>query len=433
MRSKGFINNSMWMICGKIAQMILTLIIGSISARYLGPDNYGLINYGASYTALFAPIISLGLYGIIVNEIVKEPKNDGVILGTTIIMRVAAALFSTVCILLLVFMINPNHTLLLIVTALQCISIMFQWCEVFNFWCQSRFDSKTAVIIQLLAYIVASVYKIYLLISGKSVTWFAFSMGFDYIFQAICYILYFRKQGNTRLCFKVGVAKYLLKNSYHYIFSALASVIYSQIDRIMLGAMLGTTFVGLYTAAYTISSMWTFVLTAIIDSIRPVIIRARQTSLEIYKTRIIQLYSVIIYLSIVVSIAMCLFAKLIILILYGESYLRASNTVGILTWSTAFSFLGVARSIWCVCENRQKYEKYLSIAGALINVIMNFILIPFWGINGAAVATLITQIATNFLVPLGIKGMRENSIYIIKSLDVRCILNRQFIRELKKT
>lgn len=431
MKNKNFINNSAWIIGGKIIQMILTLIIGAISARYLGPSNYGLINYGASYTALFTPIIALGLYGIIVNEIVNNPIKDGVILGSAIGMRAVTAIVSSICIVGIVVVVNPNQQLLWLVTALQCTAVLFQWCDVFNYWCQARYDSKAAVIIQLFAYILTSAYKIYLLIAKKSVLWFAFSMGLDYILQAVFYVVYFQKNGQSKLSFELKKAKQLLGQSYHYVFSSLASVIYSQIDRIMLGSQISATVVGFYTAASTISSMWTFILSAIIDSVRPAIISIRKIDMRQYKYRITQLYSFIIYMSIFVSVIMCLMSRIFIIIIYGQDYLEAQVTLCILTWSTCFSYLGVARSIWCVCEGKQKYEKYLSITGAIINVILNAIMIPIWSINGAAIATLITQFATSFVVPMAIREMRENSLFIIKAFNPRCFINKEFYSVVK--
>lgn len=427
MGRRNFVNNSLWIIGGKIAQMLLTLIIGAISARYLGPSNYGLINLGAAYTALFTPIISLGLYGIIVNEIVNKPNEDGIILGSAVGLRIISAIISSICILGLVILTHPKNELLWIVTMLQCTAILFQWSDTFNYWCQSQYNSKVAVCIQLAAYIIASVYKIYLLITQKSVGWFAFSLGVDFILQAIFFVRYFQKEGNCKLRFRLQTAKRLLSQSYHYIFSSLASVVYGQIDRLMLGTMLGTAVVGLYTAAVTISSMWTFILSAIIDSVRPKIIETRRNSIELYRKRIIQLYSFIIYFSIAVSVGICFCSKYIISIIYGKEYLDSQISLCILTWGTCFSFLGVARSIWCVCEKRQKYEKYLSIIGSILNVILNTIMIPIFGMNGAAIATLITQIGTNFGFLFLIPEMRENSFYILKAFDIRCILNKEFV------
>lgn len=427
MGRRNFVNNSLWIIGGKIAQMLLTLIIGAISVRYLGPSNYGLINLGAAYTALFTPIISLGLYGIIVNEIVNKPNEDGVILGSAVGLRIISAIISSICILGLVILTHPKNELLWIITMLQCTAILFQWSDTFNYWCQSQYNSKVAVCIQVAAYIIASAYKVYLLVTQKSVEWFAFSLGLDFILQAIFFVGYFQKEGNCKLKFRLQTAKKLLSQSYHYVFSSLASVIYGQIDRLMLGTMLGTEVVGLYTAAVTISSMWTFILSAIIDSVRPKIIEIRKKSIELYRKRIIQLYSFIIYFSIAVSVGICFCSKFIIGIIYGKEYLNAQLSLCILTWGTCFSFLGVARSIWCVCERRQKYEKYLSIIGSILNVILNAIMIPLFGMNGAAIATLITQIGTNFGFLFLIPRMRENSFYILKAFDIRCILNREFV------
>lgn len=413
----GFVQNSLWMIAGKIAQMLIALVIGVISARYLGPSNYGLINYGASYTALFTPITTLGLTGIIVNELVANRTKEGKILGSAIGMRIVSALVSSICIVLIVYWLNPSNELLIAVTALQCGTILFQWSDLFNYWCQSKYISKTAVTIQLASYIMTSAYKIWLLATGKDVRWFALSMGIDYFLQAIGYVGYFNRHGASKLEFDGKEAVRLLKKSYHFIFASLASVIYNQIDRVMLGSMMNTTAVGLYTAAYTLTNVWTFVLSAIIDSMRPLIIKTRGEDYGLYKTRMIQLYSIVIYLCIVVSIGMTLLAKVGLMILYGKEYLSAAGTVGILTWATMFSFLGVARSIWSVCENKQKYEKYLTIVGAITNVILNSLLIPVWGIYGAAIATLVSQAVTNFIVAFFIPDMRENSMFIIAALN----------------
>lgn len=424
---KNFINNSIWIISGNIVQMILTLVIGAISARYLGPSNYGLINYSASYTALFTPIITLGLYGIIVNEIVKCPNKDGIILGSTIVMRLIAGFISSILIILIVIFVNPDNELLWVITFLECISIFFQWSDIFNYWCQANYNSKVAVCIQLCAYIVSSGYKIYLLMESKSVEWFAFSMGLNYIIQAFLYLIYFKYNGVSKLKFSMNMSKKLLSKSHHYIYSSLASVIYGQTDRIMLGILVNEITVGLYTAATTISSMWTFILSAIIDSTRPVIISTKQRSETLYKKRIVQLYSFIIYLSLFVSLVICLFSKYIILIIYGGEYLSAQITLCVLTWGTSFSFLGVARSIWCICEDKQKYEKYLSSTGAVLNLVLNLILIPKWSINGAAIATIVTQVFTNFIIPFFIKDMRENSLFILKGFNIKNIINKETI------
>lgn len=128
------------------------------------------------------------------------------------------------------------------------------------------------------------------------------------------------------------------------------------------------------------------------------------------------LYSIVFYISAGVSVLFTLFGGIAIKILYGEAYLPSVTLLRIITWYTAFSYLGVARNAWIVCMNRQKYLKYIYISAAIANVILNCIFIPIWGASGAAVASLASQIITTLVVPFFIKDMRENSIMIVKAI-----------------
>ena len=93
----------------------------------------------------------------------------------------------------------------------------------------------------------------------------------------------------------------------------------------------------------------------------------------------------------------------------------------IIVWYTAFSYLGVARNAWMVCENRQKYLKYLYISAAIINVILNVLLIPQWGASGAAAASLITQMST-ILLPAVIRPLRPNAKLMMDAVLLRNVL-----------
>lgn len=162
--------------------------------------------------------------------------------------------------------------------------------------------------------------------------------------------------------------------------------------------------------------MWTFVLQAIIDSIYPTILKLKGQDEYLYERKNKQLYAITFYISIFVSVLFLLLGDLAIRILYGEAYAPAGLPLKIVTWYTAFSYLGVARNAWIVCEEKQKYLKYLYIVAAIMNVILNFIMIPFWGAAGAASASLITQIFTSIVLPLFIKGMKRNSILMLQAM-----------------
>ena len=81
------VKNAGWLIGGKIAQMILNLVVGLLTARHLGPSNYGIINYANAYIAFFSSLCTLGINNILVKELIDNPKREGEILGSSILLR----------------------------------------------------------------------------------------------------------------------------------------------------------------------------------------------------------------------------------------------------------------------------------------------------------------------------------------------------------
>lgn len=411
------VNNASWLIVGKIAQMVVSFFVGVLTARFLGPNNYGLINRTAAFMTFFTPICTLGIHSIIINELISNPKRTEELLGSGIGIRCITSIASMCFIQILVSFLERGNYLFFWVTFLQSGTLFFQSFDLIECWYQSKLEAKYISIVTLIAYMATAGYKVILLIQGRGVSWFAFANTLDYLLIAVMYMLIFRFRDKKRFIFKWNCAIALLKKSYEFILSSLMVAIYAEMDKVMLGEMLDDTAVGLYAVGPKICSMWNFVLAAVINSIRPTIIEAKeQGHKELYYTRIIQMYSIVFWLSIVVSVIFCMFAGVIIGILYGAEYAGAKDVFRIVTWYTGPSYLGVARSTWMVCENRQRYEKIIAGLGAGSNIILNLLLIPTLGINGAAWATLMTQIFTNILFPFLFKDLRENSFLIVKSI-----------------
>ena len=193
----------------------------------------------------------------------------------------------------------------------------------------------------------------------------------------------------------------------------------------MIGKILDVSEVGYYTTAVTISTLWACLPTAIIETVNPIINEEKQKNNNIYIKRLKQLYAAIVYLSLFYGLFVTIFAEPIVTILYGKEYLKAVSALRIVVWYCAFAYLGVCKNIWLICERKEKYEKWFTLLGATTNIILNLILIPKYGIEGAAVATLLTQISTNFIYPIFFKETRINSKYIIESFMLKDILPKE--------
>ena len=377
--------------------------------RYLGPDNYGLISYASAYTGLLSSFSSLGINSVIVKEFVDRPNEEGSILGTSLGLRIASSLFSAMTIMCVSFLLDSNEPETWKVVALYSFGAVMNAFEVFNHWFQSQLQSKKTEIASMCAYAVMSGYKILLLVLNKPVTYFALATAVDYAVIAAILLFFYFKDKRGKLCFSWTYGKLLLSKSHHYILTGLMVSIYAQTDKLMLKQMIGERETGYYTTAVTLNGMWCFVLGAIINSMNPIIMQSHSNDKEKYDKLNKLQYSLVIYISAAAAIMYTVLGGWMIRILYGKAYLPAIGPLRILAWQTAFSYLGVARNTWIVCENKQKYLKYIYISAMLANVVLNYLWIPKYAAEGAAFASLITQIITVYIVPFLIPELRENA------------------------
>lgn len=407
--------NASWIISGKLAQMIISFIVGILTARYLGPANYGVINYGATYVLFFTPLCTLGINSIIIKNFVEYPDEIGETIGTTLLLKFLSSLISIASIFLIVSVADRGDVVVTSVVALSSLSLLFGIFDTFLYWFQLNYNSRVGAISGVIAYIIVAIYRAFLLVTKKSVLWFAFGTSLDYICVAvIVYSVYIRSNG-PKLCVSRSKAGALLRKSHHFILSGMMIAIYSQTDKFMLKQMTDETTLGLYSLASSLNYVWVFVLQAIIDSMYPTIMSAYKKDRCEFERKNRQLYAIVIFTSVSVACIFCAFGTPIIKILYGDAYVSAVAPLRIIAWYTTFSYLGVARNAWIVCENKQKYLKYIYTSAAVLNVVMNAFFIPRWGASGAAVASLVTQILTGIFLPYFIKELRPNTRLMIEA------------------
>ena len=415
------VNNASWLIGGKILQMILTLIVGVLTARYLGPANQGLVDYGLAYVSFFAAFSNLGINSIIMKEFVDNPDEQGEAIGSALVLKLLSGFMSMVVIFCVSFFLDKGDWETILIVFLCSVGILFHVFDTFNYWFQAQYKAKVTAITVVVAYAIVSAYKILLLALGKGVEWFAISTAVDYFAYAVIIVIFYKTYNGPKLKFSFKKAKGLLKLSYNYILSALMVSIYTQTDKIMLKTMIDETQVGYYGRASAICTMWVFILTAIIDSIFPTILRLKGVDEEEYKRKNRQLYAIVFYVCLFVSVFFVILSEFCINVLYGEAYLPAANTLRICTLYTAFSYLGVARNAWIVSEHKQKYLKHIYLGAAIINIALNAIFIPLWKSEGAAFASLVSQILTGIVLPLLIKPLRPNGVLMLEAIALQKI------------
>lgn len=412
--------NSFWIIGEQMFQMVVSFVIGIISARYLGPSNYGALNYTASFVTFFTSIATLGMEGVVIKKIIEHPDKEGEFLGSSMLFRAISSVLSSFAIVLIVWVLNPNENLKVVLASLQTLQLVFTSVHILDSWFQRHLNSKYVSIAKMIACLIVSAYKVFLLITAKDIRWFAFSNTLTSLVIAIILWCVYDSKKSQKLSVNISSGMYLLKDSYHFILSGIMVAIYGQMDKIMLGGMISDTSVGFYTTAAMLCSAWTFIPNAIINSFRPKVMELKESGNErAYLIRLEQVYSLVIWGSLLASVLICALGYLIITILYGVEYSGAITPLRILIWCETFAMIGNARGIWILCENKNKYVKYYLGLGAVINLILNAALIPILDASGAAIATLITQVFTSMIAPLFFKETRIHTKLVIDAFLLR--------------
>lgn len=418
------IKNFSWEIMGSIARLLISLVVSILTARYLGPNNYGLINYITSFSGFFSAFCSLGINSILVKELLDRKDDQGTVMGSTLAMRILSTLLCMVANCALIAALNPGDGLLFKLAVIHSFSMLFSVFDSVKFWFRAKLETKVPVIGSTVGYIVMAVYRVFLLATGKSVAWFAAATTLDYAVVALFLLISYVKHKGPGLRFSAAVGKDIFSRSRHFILAGLMVSLYAQMDKVMLKSMIDATSVGFYSTANSVNSMWTFVVAALIDVASPVVYESYNKSKEIFKSQLKKLYAGVIFVCMLAGIFICLLAKPLILILYGEAYMASVPVLRVLVWSSMFSYLGVVKNIWIVSEKKNHFLVGFTAIGAVSNAILNYILIPHFGAIGAATATVITQFITSVLAQLLFPQTRENVIWMLEAFVMKGVITK---------
>lgn len=420
---KKVINNMGWLLGGKIINMILSFFVTLATSRYLGPSNLGSINYVAAYVSFFSSITSLGLSVIVIKEVSSGRENEEEVIWTGVLMRFLTSLLSTVSVIGLVCITDGNDPMLVKIALLESLAIVASAFDTFMYWFQGKLLAKYVTIASTIAYLGMSIYRIFLLANNSDILWFAFATSVDTLLLSLMLMLFYIKKNGFHPKVSWRLGKRLIKQSYHYMISGLIAILYSKIDQIMLKHMLDDYSVGLYSAALQIASLWGMIPSAFIQSVSPVLYKNAEENRQMFFKRLKQSYAGIWLLNICWSVAVTIFAYWMIYLLLGEAYLGARSALVIVVWYTGISSIGSLTQVYLATENKNKYVNYFALAGLATDVILNFLLIPRFGIMGASVATLATYVVIHIVMPLAIRDTREAGKLIVQGMLFRGVFD----------
>ena len=414
-----YFGNTSWMFLAQMLRMSSGILVGLWVARYLGPEHFGVFSYVIAFTSLFSVIARLGMDEVLVRELINVPQKKEILLGTAFWLKIAGSLI-TLLILGITVIMSSNDSIINNYIFIVASGIIFQSFTVVDSYFQSEVKLKFVSICSIVQLLISSMLKISLIIIGADLFLFLLVILVDQITLAISLFIAYGMQNESGFLhyFDFSVARKLLKNSWPLIFSSLVITIYMRIDQLMIKEMLGEYEVGVYSAAVRLSEVWYFIPMIISTSLFPAILHAKKLNKQLYNNRIQRLYTLVFWIALSICIPMTFLSEWIIIFLYGSAYKEAGIVLSIHIWAGIFVFLGVVSGKFFLSENLQLNTTVNTAVGAVVNILLNYFLLPVYGINGAAIATIISYAVAAYFMNIFFRRTRENFKRLTYSVNI---------------
>lgn len=389
-----YFKNTSWLFGEKILRMIVGLFVGIWVARYLGPEQFGLFSYAQSFVGLFAVIAGLGLDGIIVRELVKDPSKQAILLGTAFRLKLIGALLVLIALAVAVKLSHQDSLTTLLIFIIASATV-FQSFNVIDFFFQAKVLSQYIVYANIVSLLISSIVKITLILNNAPLMAFAGVIAFDSLVLMLGFVYVFQRHSKLnikKLQFSQAMAVSLLRDGWPLILSGVAISIALRIDQIMINEYLDISHVGYYSVGVRLAEVFAFIPMIIAQSIYPKIVTM---SFEKDIKKLMLLFRSVFYALILISISVNFISSFIVELLFGVEFLPGYVVLNILIFTIPITYLGILTNKILLTTGNQKIIFLKQLLLTCLNVFLNLLLIPKLGIKGAALATLISDLVIN--------------------------------------
>ena len=404
---KEIFNNLFWATLGKVVTLLGSLFVGIIVARYLGPEDYGLMNYVISYVMLFQIISVFGLDGIEIRELSKGQFSRNSIIGTALTIRIVLSIIviAATIITSLLFETDEYTTMLV---ALYSLSIIANSFNVIRNFFTAMMKNKYVVLSEISRTILCILVKLFLLYINASLIWFIIATSLDVFILAAgyakCYSDFFGKI--KEWTFDKTLCRFLVRESWPLMLTSAAVVLYQKIDQVFIGQMINKESVGFFAVASRFVDILIYLPFILSDTISPVLVRKRNISESVYRENAQLFMNCTFWLSLFAAVVLCFLAKYLVPVLFGESYNPSVAILQILSFKAAAVALSTTAGRLLVIEGLQRFAILRDTFGCVVCIILNVFFLPYYGVYAAAIIAILSNICAGYVSDLFIPSYR---------------------------
>ncbi len=429
-----YLSNTFWLLASKVYRMGFALLITIWMARYLGPEQFGVLNYALSFVTLFSVLINLGLENVVVKEIINNRDFEGEIVASGISLRIIGSTVFLIVTIFTVGIINPNNATVHNLVLILSVGYILKSFEVIRYWFEAHVRAKYSALMEVLAFSVSIGFKLYLIMSEAPLVYFAWAIASEMLVMAIGLLAMFIFQyvkPFTSLKPKFGRVKFLFSEAWPLILASALYMVAAKIDQVMLGNMVGSEAVGVYAAAVKLSEGWFFIPAVIATSLYPTMLNAKKISRKLYIERTQHLLNVMAFVGVTAALTIGLVAAPLMDFVFGQDYTESTAVLIIHIWGGVFIAISGISYRFLIAEGLQKYSLYRGATGVVVNIALNFILIPNYGVIGAAVSTVVSQFMALYL--FNYTRMKTRELFYMQSKALSLTGVAMTIKEIKRS
>lgn len=419
---KSIARNNLFLFSGQIISLVLGLFYFAYMAGYLGVKNLGILNTALSLTVLIGLLGDLGLSSLMTREISRNLSLAPKYLGNILLIKVLLAVvtFGAVVIVANILGYSEQATRVIYIITLSTIATNFTqvFYSIFQAFERLEFQSLGVILNSVLMTIgiIYSVYQKLDLIHFAYIYFITNSIIFSYSFF-VC----LRKLTSLDLKIDWIFLKQVISESMPFWLNSVFVLIYFKVDMVMLSIMSGDAAVGLYSASYRLIDALGFIPIVLMSTMYPIFSKFYISSRDSLEFAFKKSFKLLTIIAIPIGIGTTILAERIILFIYRDvQYAPSAAALQILIWASVLSFINYTPSTYFSSTNRQRALMIFTCIGAVLNIFLNFMLIPRFSYDGAAIATVCSELAVGILMISNIHEIQNLSVLltdiILKSL-----------------
>lgn len=390
--------NGIWSTLQVASPMLANAVYFIVVSRVLPVDQFGIFSYAISLSGLGMTLVTAGLNALAVRHLVDDHERGAKILTSLLLIRECFAVLSYI--LLLFVSLTAGSPQIVMAVAITMLSLFVRAVDVPDFWYQARLRARKTALLRTVAVLIWLAAKVLVAILVPDLVLFLVLFVVEPLTVSIALMVMYLRDQQTQRFAKPDLrhSAAMVREATPLTLSAAADQINTRADIVIIQAMLGSTEVGLYSAAVKVSELLYFAPNAFMSGVFPALLRARSSGgTAAYRVVIQRFLDRSFWSGVGVAVALMSLSAPIIHILFGQRFDEAVPALVVLAALCPFVFMQSVASKWIVAEGLLWASLWRHAAGAVINITLNFALIPHLGILGAAYASAASYVVSTYL------------------------------------